>query len=210
MRPLIPLLFLVLSAPLAACSGEPSESPETTSSTDGGATGTTTTTTTTGTTSGTGDDPDVMVELMLSPGVNIQGKTALDQFQAVIEGDDVPIVKGPQGAWMMVGAGLTNILPENTKYANVEARLTNLAGESLAGLKQKRPSFWNGDGTSLVANLYLILHKDESWDGQEADFSMKITERCDQNPDTCVEPREVQTTVRLRMVKTVEGPGTLP
>ncbi len=146
-----------------------------------------------------GDPP----EPFLTPGFNYQGKSSMDAFVPIEDGTTVDVVLGPQGAWMMVAAGHTNAYPAGTEHVAVEARLTDSNGDSLIGTKfKKRPVFLQPDGSFLLMNVYLVVSKDESWDGQKATFELVLSEFSG-------EEVHIETSAEITLQKTTSGPGTL-
>ncbi len=203
MTRIAPVLFLII--PLLGCGGakEPDDAGT------GEDTGTTTSTptdtgTTTGTTDPTGTDTGEPLPPTYELGYNEQGKVTPSFFTAVSEGDEVPIVKGSQGAWMYVVAARTNQLPIDVKKINIEAELgpPDDPDSPYGKLKyKKRPVFDGQDGFMYLMNVYLVVPKNESWDGQEATLFLAIENSCkpEKEPD-CVTFRYEQTAT-LQLIK---------
>ena len=102
---------------------------------------------------------------------------------------DIPVVFGPQGAWMVVVAIATDAFPE-TPYIDVRAGVKATGDPFEAALTLKRQKVTLGDdGLSYLVNVWLVLDSSGDaapWKDKEVTYSVEI-EPCD--PDgTCPKP----------------------
>lgn len=144
---------------------------------------------------GTTTGMDIVVENpVFELGYNEQGKVTPDHFFAAQDGMEAPIVKGSQGAWMLVVAARSNQWPDVDKV-NVEAEI-GPAGQPVFGkLKyKKRPLLDGGDGFKYLMNVFLVVSNDQAWDGQLADFTVIL--------ETTDGTRRLEATTSITLVKT--------
>lgn len=133
-------------------------------------------------------------------GTNIQGKTSPLAFTVLTTGATAPIVKGSQGAWMLVVSARTDLLAPGTKRVDIEAELGPPGGEPYGKLKfKRRPVLDGGDGFRYLMNVFLVVSNNEEWNGQEADLRVVMEEEA-----TGIKLEE---TVRIVLEKTTEDGG---
>jgi len=108
-------------------------------------------------------------------GYNEAGKTAAHTFTMVETGSVAPIVKGTQGAWMLVIAARCNALPPGKNRVTVEAELGPPGETPYGKLKYKRrPVLDGGDGFRYLMNVFLVVSNNEEWDEQETALTVSI------------------------------------
>jgi hypothetical protein len=126
--------------------------------------------------------PDTTVEAFFQLGVNVAGKTSPSEYTALSDGDSVPIVLGPQGAWMIVGAVHTNIFATDVVKVKVVASMADSEGSVYGKVTlKKKPLFSSIDGGKYLMNIWLVVSSkvDEEtgklvWEDKEAVFSVAL------------------------------------
>ncbi len=100
-------------------------------------------------------------------------------FVPLDAGSSVPVVKGSQGAWMIVGAVRTNQFGPEVEKITVEAKLTDAEGKVYAHYRIRRPLYRYGDGFGYVTDLYLIVEQAKAeytfaWDQEDAILILEL------------------------------------
>ena len=118
-------------------------------------------------------------------GTNIAGATGVDAFTPLLTGGSATVVRGSQGALMLVVAARSNAYPAQCKRFTVEAELTLEDGKQLGVLThKKRPMIDGSAGTGLryMLNVFLVLAEDRpafglpnSWEGKRGTLRVALS-----------------------------------
>lgn len=118
-------------------------------------------------------------ELVYEVGFNhVEGQLP-GAFVPLSAGNSVPVVKGSQGAWMVVGAVRTNAFAPEIDKITVEAKLTDGEGKIYAHYRIRRPLYRYDDGLAYVTDLYLIVESAKveynfDWADQDAILLLEL------------------------------------
>ena len=129
-------------------------------------------------------------------GSNVQTKTEGAAFELIPAGSELPIVYGPQFAYMHVGAFRTDQIPECRSEVDVKVAIAGPAGESWCQLWLKNQPLIAAGDKRVALNLYCEMeaadtewHGKEAtltvtflWDGQEHATSQSVTLMADNTP----------------------------
>ena len=97
-------------------------------------------------------------------------------YSTALDSEPIPIVFGPQSAWMYVFRVRTNQLPNGTARITLEAEFLSSAGQSAGRIVLERvkvaPDF---EGLCVSAQQFIVLATDDSWEGTPQEFHVKLT-----------------------------------
>ena len=109
-------------------------------------------------------------------GQNDPGQTDSAFFQYFEDGMDGSVMKGPQGAWMLVLAARTNQFGCCLERVDVRVSVDGIDGTQYANLRYKRrPLYPGADGQLYLMNVFVVVGDPEVWDGQFAEITFSIT-----------------------------------
>lgn len=113
-------------------------------------------------------------------GTHLEDTPFPSAFVPLSDGDTLPVVKGSQGAWMVVACVRTDAF-EHTSKVTIRGDLIDVeTGTEMARLKFRKALVRPGDGYSYAADLYLILAKPGGeappldWDGRDAVLRLRL------------------------------------
>ena len=120
----------------------------------------------------TDGDASVQTTPLLTMGTNVPGASEPESFEAITDGQELDIVFGQQGLWMVVLALQLDGL--EVEFADVSGEL-KVQEELVGSLNLKRQRLQTAsDGTSYLLNFFLVLDM-PAQGGQEGVVAMTLT-----------------------------------
>ncbi len=106
-------------------------------------------------------------------GTNVQGRNDAASFQPLMDGDELEIVFGPQGLWMVVLSFRTRGLLEGPLFLEATIRVDDVVQGSLA--LQNQTAFAGPQGFFYYFNFFLVV-SDPTVSGRDATIAFLATD----------------------------------